>query len=159
NCFRFVELLHGEQGMSCFFAERTKEASVIGCSMMIDVVCAECDASEALEEVVFFVGSAVRADEADRICAVGVADGFEFCSGSLRSFFPRDGKQLIALANERLLDALGMLREVEAEAAFDAEEVAVDTAHVAIIGSNNFVIADAERGFAAVRTMRANCRD
>src|SRR5262249_36631435 len=97
--------------------------------------------------------------EADRICAVGVADGFEFCSGSLRSFFPRDGKQLIALANERLLDALGMLREVEAEAAFDAEEVAVDTAHVAIIGSNNFVIADAERGFAAVRTMRANCRD
>src|SRR5580765_6782701 len=49
-----------------------------------------------------------------------------------------------------------MLGEIEDEAAFHAQEVAVDPAHIAIISAQNFVVADAEGGFAAVRAMRAN---
>ncbi len=74
NRFRLVQLLHGEQGIFGVFAERCKEAGVIGGAVVIDVVCAEGDAGEALEEIVFFVRSAVRTDEADGIGAMQVAD-------------------------------------------------------------------------------------
>src|SRR5262249_3271350 len=159
NGFRFIELLHGEQGIFCVFAKRREEAGVVGGSVMIDVVGAERDASEALEKVVFFVRSAVRTDEADRICAMRVANRFKFSGCGLRGFFPGDGQKLIAFANEGLLDALGMLGEVEPEASLDAKEISVDAAHVAVVGANNFVIANAERGFAAVRTVRADSGD
>src|ERR1043166_4218427 len=46
--------------------------------------------------------------------------------------------------------------EIESEAAFDTEKIAVDAAHVPVIAANDFVIAYAKRGFAAVRTMRAD---
>src|SRR6267378_1414154 len=52
-----------------------------------------------------------------------------------------------------------MLGEIEAEASFDAQEVAVDAAHIAIVGAQNFMISNAERSLAAVRTVRANSGD
>src|SRR5260221_11373074 len=74
NRLPLVQLLHGEQGIFGVFAERCKEAGVIGGAVVIDVVCAEGDAGEAVEEIVFFVRSAVRTDEADGIGAMQVAD-------------------------------------------------------------------------------------
>src|SRR5260370_22915743 len=52
-----------------------------------------------------------------------------------------------------------MLGEIETEAAFDAQEVAVDAAHIAVVGAQNLVIAHAERGLAAIRTVRTNGGD
>src|SRR5262245_10178258 len=48
-----------------------------------------------------------------------------------------------------------MLGEIEAEAALHAEKISVDAAEVAIVGANDFVIAYAEGGLAAVRAVRA----
>src|SRR5438128_11547726 len=124
--------------------------------MMIDVRGAESFSREFLKEIVFFVRSAIRTDEADRVRAVTSVDGLKFGRSRLRSFFPGNGEKFVALAYHRLLDAIRVFREIETETALDAQEVAVDAAHVAVVGADNFVIANAERGLAAVRTVRAN---
>ena len=49
--------------------------------------------------------------------------------------------------------------EIERITAFDAEEFAVDAGTVAIIGANDFAVADAECSFAAVGTVSANGTD
>src|SRR5882724_1433067 len=81
------------------------------------------------------------------------------CGGGAGGFLPGNGDKFVASTNEWLLDALGMFGEIVTEAAFDAEKIAVDAAHVAIVRAKNFVIADAERGLAAVRTVCANRGD
>src|SRR5215471_9237368 len=73
----------------------------------------------------------------------------------LRCFLPGNRKQLVALAHHRLLDALRMPGEIEAETPFHAEEVAVDSAEVAVVGANDLMIAHAQCGLAAVGAMRA----
>src|SRR5712672_4396834 len=70
NRLGMIKLIHGQQGISSVFAQRGDQAGVVSGAMMIDVVGAEGGAGEALEEIVFFVGGAVRADEAERIRAV-----------------------------------------------------------------------------------------
>src|SRR5882762_6921884 len=67
NRFGMVKLIHGQQGISSVFTQRGDQASVICGAMVIDVVGAEGGAGQALEEIVLFVGGAVRADEAERI--------------------------------------------------------------------------------------------
>jgi hypothetical protein len=83
----------------------------------------------------------------------------QFSGSGLRGFFPGDGVELVAFAEQRLLDAILMRGEIEAEAALYAEEVLIDAGKVAVVGANDFVIADAECGLAAVRAVRANGRD
>src|SRR6266550_867681 len=117
--------------------------------MMIDVRSAESFAREFLKEIVFLVRSTIRTDEADRVRAVASVDVLKFGGSRLRGFFPGNGEKLVALANHRLLDTIRVFREIETETALDAQEVAV-------VGTDNFVIANAERGLAAVRTVRAN---
>ena len=56
------------------------------------------------------------------------------------------------------LHALGMPGEIETEAALDAQEILVDSRKVAIIGAQNFVVANTERRLASIRTMRADGR-
>src|SRR5476649_1840140 len=52
-----------------------------------------------------------------------------------------------------------MLGEVEAEAALHAEEIFIDTGKIAVVGAHDFVISNAQGGFAAVRTVRADRGD
>src|SRR5215472_4035657 len=52
-----------------------------------------------------------------------------------------------------------MICEIETEAALYAKKILVDAAQVAVIGAKNFMVADAERGLAAVRAVRANSGD
>src|SRR5882762_7563187 len=127
--------------------------------MVIDVIGAEGGAGETLEEIVFFVGSAIRADEADGIGAVLGVNFFELGGRGLRGFLPGDGKELVALAQERLPDALFVLREIETEAALDAQNIVVDAGEVAIVGAHDFVIAHAQGDLAAVGAVRARCGD
>src|SRR5450631_842037 len=49
-----------------------------------------------------------------------------------------------------------MLVEIESIAALDAEELAIDSGTVAVVGANDVAIANAERGLAAVRAVRAD---
>src|SRR4051794_592196 len=49
-----------------------------------------------------------------------------------------------------------MLIEIERVTAFYAQELAVDSGSIAVVGANDFAIANAESCFAAVRAMRAN---
>src|SRR5271163_4325508 len=63
--------------------------------------------------------------------------------------------ELAVAANEWLTDALGIAREIESEAALATQEFAVHAGGIAIIGAQDFVVAHAERGLAAVRAVRA----
>ena len=53
----------------------------------------------------------------------------------------------------------GCSDEIEAVAAFYAQELAVDAGVVAIVAANDFVVADAQSGAAAVGAMRADGAD
>src|SRR5258707_11495378 len=70
NRLGMVKLIHGQQGISSVFAQRGDQAGVVRSPMVIDIVGAERGPGEALEEIVFFVGGAVGADEAERVRAV-----------------------------------------------------------------------------------------
>src|SRR5580693_3061144 len=137
--FGFVELLHRQHRISGALAEGGDQTGIIHGAMMIDVVGTKGRASEALEEIIFFVGSAVRTYEADRIRPVGVENLLQFGRGGFGSLFPRNRIEFVALANQRLLDAFGMFGEIEAKAAFYAEEIAVNAGEVAIIGTQDLV--------------------
>jgi len=58
------------------FAEGGEQPGVISGAVVVNVVGADGDASEALEEIVLFIRSAIRTDEADRVGAVKFANGF-----------------------------------------------------------------------------------
>src|SRR5207249_8927345 len=79
------------------------------------------------------------------------------CRGLCR-LLPGNGEQLVAPANQRLANAFLVIREITTEASFDAQKITVDSAQVAVVRAQNLVIAHAQRGFASVRTVRANCR-
>src|SRR5262249_36619040 len=50
-------------------------------------------------------------------------------------------------------------RKVEPEAALGAKKITVESGEIAIVGAQNFVVADAKGGLAAVGAVRANRRD
>ena len=87
--FRFVQLFHRQHRIASAIAESGHQAGEIRGAMMVHVVGAERGAGHALEQIIFFVGGAVRADEAEGIFSAGVVDRFELCGGSLCGFFPR----------------------------------------------------------------------
>src|SRR6202142_3700440 len=78
-------------------------------------------------------------------------------------FFPRRRCELAVLADERRREALFVVGKIETVAPLDAEKVIVDAALVAIVAANNFhagiAAPHAERGLAAIGTMRANRPD
>ncbi len=122
---------------------------------MIDVVGAERGAREAIQQIVFFVGGVIRANHADGRGAVHVAHLFEAARNFFERVFPTRRFEFAVAANERLADSFRIVREIEAEAAFAAEELAIDAGMVAIIGAEDFIVANAERGLASVRAVRA----
>src|SRR5262249_47271122 len=113
------------------------------------------NARKAIEEVIFLVGGVIGADHANRSGAVRVANLFKAARDFFKRVFPAGGLELAAAANEGLANSFGIVSEVVAEAPFAAEELAVDAGMVAIIRAHDFVVADAQGGFAAVGAMRA----
>src|SRR5215472_17004583 len=69
---RLVELLQGESAAGCAITQSGDQSGVIGSAVMIDVVGAEGRACKLLEQVILFVGSAIRTDKAN---AVGTHPG------------------------------------------------------------------------------------
>ena len=114
-------------------------------------------AGELLQIVVFFVCRAVGTDNAE--LAAACFHFVELPRHGEQRLRPGDRLQLSVNAHQRRLQALRILSEVEGIAAFDAEELAVDAGTVAVVPANDFVVAYAESGFAAVRTVSANGAD
>src|SRR5207302_10815122 len=100
-----------------------------------------------------------RTDEANRILAAGVVDRLQLYRRGLRGLFPRHGIKLAALTNQRLTDALGVLREVKSKPPLHAQKILVDPAQVPVVRTQNLVIAHAQRSLAAIRAVRAHRRD
>ncbi len=76
-----------------------------------------------------------------------------------QGIFPAGGHKLAVAAHERQLQALRVPREIKSEAALHAKEILVESGEIAIIGAQNFVVAHAQRGLAAVRAVRADRGD
>src|SRR5260370_3625939 len=73
NGLGVIELIHGEQGIGGKFtkgAERGDQAGVVRGAVVINVVGAKGRARQTLEEIVFLVGGAIGADEANGIGAI-----------------------------------------------------------------------------------------
>src|SRR6202048_4749279 len=118
--------------------------------MVIKIVRSKRDASEAMEQVILFVRYMVRADDADSCGAVRIMHLLEPPRDLLERIFPAGWLELPVAANERLADAFGMMREVKCEATFGAEEFAVDSRVVTIVGTQDLVVANAQGRLAAI---------
>jgi hypothetical protein len=155
-------VLRGEEaGGAC---EGGGKGDVVGGAVVVDVVGADDGAGELLEEVIFLVGGAVGADDADAVGTLGVAQLAEACAGEGECLFPGDWLEAaVGLAEQWGREALDAVGEVEAVAAFVAEEVAVHAALVAVVAANDFGAvgdgADTEGGLAAIAAMGADGGD
>src|ERR1035437_398727 len=127
---------------------------------MVDVIRLEYDAGKLRKQIIFFVGGAIRPNHADRASAIAIANFAKPFSDQLKSFFPSRRRQLAVLANQRLREALFLMREGESVAAPDAEENVIDPALVAIVAADDFharvATADAQCGLASVPAVGAD---
>ena len=156
---RVVDVRHRRERIFRVRPESGGEAGVIGRAVMVDVVGAERDAREAVQQVVFFVGGVIRSDHGDRGRAVQGVSLPDAPRDFFESVFPARRFKRAVAADERLADALGIRGEIEAEASLGAEELAVRAGVIAIVGAQNFVVANAERGLAAIRAVGAGLAD
>ena len=121
-----------------FSSQRRCESRVIGGAVMIDVVGLQHHAGEFLQKIIFFVCRPVRANDANGLSAVFVANFFELAPDQFERFFPGRGSQPAIFADQRLRHAVFVIGEVKSVTALDAEKIAVDAALVAVISANNF---------------------
>ena len=92
-----------------------------------------------------------------------IANFGESLANHFKCFFPRRRRKLAILANQRLREAVFVVREIKSVAALDAEEIAIDAALVAIVAAHDFHAgvgaAHAESRLAAVAAVRAGRAD
>ena len=74
--------------------------------MVVDVVCAQHCARELLQQVILFVGGAIRADDADGLPALLLRTSVNFRADQLKGLFPGGGDEASFFANERLGQAI-----------------------------------------------------
>ena len=111
---------------------------VVRGAVVVDVVGAQHRAGEFLQQVVFFVGGAIGAENTDGLAALAIADFAQLAAGVRQGLLPTDFRKFtVGLAHERLGQAVGVVGEVERVAALDAQEVAVDAALVAVVAAEN----------------------
>ncbi len=137
---------------------------MIGRAVVVDVVGFEHRAGEFLQQVGFFVGEAIAADDADGVAAADVAHLAQLPADGVEGDLPGDGFELArGRAQERGGDAIIVICEVEGVAALVAEEVAVHAGFVAVVAAHDLRAvgggADAERGFAAIAAVGADGGD
>src|ERR1019366_8122017 len=155
NRVRFIELRHGRARCRCLLAQRGDQAGVIGGAVMVQVVRADGCARDAPQQVIFLVGCAAGTDESDRIRAGRLVYLSEPPRDFRQGVFPARRLELAVPTHQRELQARRMFGEIKTEAALHAQEILVEAGEVSIIGAENFIVADTQRGLAAVRTVRA----
>src|SRR6266567_5786149 len=70
------------------------EGRVVRGALVVDVVGLKHGARELLEEIIFFVGGAVGAENADCLSALAIANGFELGAGEAECILPGGGLEL-----------------------------------------------------------------
>src|SRR5450755_303774 len=101
---------------------------------MINIVSAQYLASKLLQQVILFVGRAIRSDYADCTSTSSIANLRQSLARIIQRLFPAHRRQLaVCLAYQRLRQAILMVGKVKRVAPLDAEKVAVDSALVAIV--------------------------
>src|SRR5580658_6112097 len=88
-----------------------------------------------------------------------VANLFQAPRDFFERIFPAGRFELAVATHQRLAHAFGIVSEIETEAPLAAEEFAIYAGLIAIIGAQDFVVAHAQRGLAAVRAVRAGIRN
>ena len=144
--------------------DRAGEGGVVGGAVMIDVVGSQHRPGQLLQQVVFLVGGAVGADDADGAAAPALANFAQLGACVLQRLLPTDfGELAVRLAQQRLGQAVGVVGKVKGVASLDAQEVAVDAALVAVVAAQNLraVIdaAHAQGGLASVPAVGADGGD
>src|SRR5581483_11037117 len=105
--------------------------------VMINVIGSQRQPGELLQQVALFIAGAVGTDNPDRVLPTTGDCILELCRDQIESLFPSGGVELAIRLNQGLLQAVGMIGEIEGVASLDAEEVAVDAALVAIVAAHN----------------------
>src|ERR1700692_791942 len=105
--------------------------------MMIDVVRSKHNAREFRQQIIFFVGCAIRPDDSNRNSAISVAHFAKAPADRFESLFPCGRRKLAVFANQRLRQALFMVREVESVSSLNAKEIAIDPTLISIIATDN----------------------
>src|SRR5271157_1856623 len=131
--------------------------------MVINIIGAQHQPPKLLQQIVLFVAGTVRTDDPDR-SRTAVGQGLlEVRGDEFERLLPGRGNKLALALDERLLDACLVVGEVECVASLNAQEIAVDSTLVAIVATHNLHAgvgaADAERGLAAVATVRTDGAD
>src|SRR5690242_8757436 len=131
--------------------------------MVVNVIGAEHQAGEFLQQIIFLVAGAGGADHADGLPTVLLADFLQTQGNVFVGLVISGGHMTTLFADERLLDAVIMIREIEGIAALDAKEIAVDAALVAVIAAHNLHArrgaAHAQGGLATVGAVGADGAD
>src|SRR5215813_2640921 len=107
-------------------------------TMVIDIVGTEHKACELLQQVTLFVGGSRRANHTNGFPAIAIANLAKLAADVLKGLFPRGGDETSISADERLREPVFVIGKIETVAAFNAEEVAVDSALVAIVAADDF---------------------
>ena len=100
---------------------------------MIDVVRSQSSARKPVQQIILFVGRMVRADHANRLPALHIADRRKFLPDQIKRFFPSRGRELPILANQGTRQPFFMVRKVKRITPLDAQKVSVGPALIAII--------------------------
>src|ERR1700674_4151127 len=88
-----------------------------------------------------------------------VANLFQAPRYFFERIFPGGRFELAVATHQRLAHAFGIVGEIETEAPLAAEEFTIYAGRIAIIGAQDFVVAHAQRGLAAIRAVRAGIRN
>src|SRR5260370_4869920 len=126
--------------------------------MMIDVVRPDRGPRDTSQQIVFFVGSAVRTIKTDGIRAALLTYRGQAHGCLSQSLFPARRLEPAAEADQRLVQSLVIASEFESESALGTQKITVVAGEIAIIDAEDFMVAHAERRFAAIGTVGAHGR-
>ena len=156
---RAGHITHGGGGI-LLSGNGARKSGKVGGAVMVNAIGGQHGAGKLLQQIILFIGGAVGTDDANCTAAFEIANLLQPFGYMLQRFFPGGGNEGPIPANQRLTQPAGMIEEIKSVAALDAEEVAIDTAFIAIVAAHNvhtgIGAADAESGRASIATMSAD---
>ena len=160
--WRLEDLAHARR-FRVIPGEGLGERRIIRRAVMVDIIGSQHQTRELLKQIILFVRGAVGTDNADCIRAVASDDLAKVAGNGIDCFRPGDGNKPAIAAHHWLLDALGMVGEIEGVASLDAEKIAVDAALVAIVSAHDLnaavAAAAAQRREATIAAVGADGAD
>src|SRR5271165_206065 len=159
---RVVNVAHASR-CARFSSQGRGKSWKVGRAMVINVIGTQHQPREFLQQIVFFVAGAVGTDDTNGSRpAIGQCH-LELRGDELERLLPRRGYKLAFALDERQLNTVFVVGEVERITSLNAKEVAVDTTLVAVVAAHNLHACvratNAERSLATVATMCANRAD